>query len=146
MCCSCLQWVPSVTDRSHHTWSCSENLGSADLLNTEHVSSPESDLITMRFPLTGPGTEISAETLWLKDSNQGSEPVMISITQTDLERTWRLSPTHPRVETKKLSLTVGARPRQLRPVAALFLFHLLSAPQSRRQWDKKDAADGGGCN
>lgn len=38
-----------------------------------------------------PGREISARTLWLKDSNQRSEPVKISITQTDLEWTWRLS-------------------------------------------------------
>lgn len=79
----------------------------------------------------------------MKDSNQSSEPITISITQSDLERP-DCSLTCPRVETKKLRLAVGARPRRLRHVAHLLLFHLLSAPQWRRQWDKKDAADGGG--
>lgn len=84
-CCS----HGSVADRSHHTWSCTKNGGLLTCWTRFLLCIPLDYRADFCWPR--PGREISARTLWLKDSNQRSEPVKISITQTDLEWTWRLS-------------------------------------------------------
>lgn len=69
------------------------------------------------------------------------------ITRTDLERTWRLSDS-PTCGNEEAQIVSRSTSTPAQAAAALLLFHLLSfhLPPSRRQWDKKDAADGGGCN
>lgn len=146
MCCSCLQWVlmcPCVCDWQEPSYvkllKKIRGLLTCWLNTSPPVNPP---WLPGRLPLTRAGQR---NPRW----NIVTERVQSKQwARTDFHHSDRPdgSPPHPHVETKELRLIVGARPCQLRPVAALLLFHLLSVPQWRRQWDKKDATDGWGCN
>lgn len=133
--------APSVTDRSHHTWSFSKNSGCDWTRLLPWI--PLDYRADFRWP--GPGREFRAGTLWLKDSNQSSG------THSDFHHTDRPDgpPTRPRVETKEAQIDSGSTsmPAQARCRSAPLssVIRTLSRGGSGIK-KKKDAADGGGCN